>query len=58
MNEVKVEQQTYRMPPVEGITVAHFLTVADIERSASFYESVFGGRIERRSDRSGEPTSC
>jgi predicted enzyme related to lactoylglutathione lyase len=33
------------MPPREGFTVAHFLTVADIDRSARFYEKVFGGRI-------------
>ena len=35
----------YQMPPQEGFTVAHFITVADIERSAQFYEKVFGGRI-------------
>ncbi|HXW76481.1 MAG TPA: VOC family protein [Candidatus Eremiobacteraceae bacterium] len=56
MNDVQVGQQSYHMPPQSGITIAHFLTVADVERSARFYESVFGGRIVRRSDRSGEPT--
>jgi hypothetical protein len=30
MNQVQVEQKSYQMPPQEGITVAHFLTVADI----------------------------
>ena len=45
MSPVQVEQKTYQMPPKEGITVAHFLTVADIERSLRFYETVFGGRI-------------
>jgi predicted enzyme related to lactoylglutathione lyase len=45
MNQVKVEQKGCLMPPQEGFTVAHFLTVADIERSARFYETVFGGRI-------------
>ena len=45
MNEVQVEQKSYQMPPQDGFTVAHFLTVADIERSARFYETVFGGRI-------------
>jgi predicted enzyme related to lactoylglutathione lyase len=55
MNEVQVEQKGYKMPPRDGFTVAHFLTVADVERSALFYETVFGGRIVRRSDRSGEP---
>jgi hypothetical protein len=42
MNAVQVEQKSYEMPPREGFTVAHFLTVADIERSARFYEKVFG----------------
>jgi len=32
------------MPPKDGITVARFITVADIERSLRFYETVFGGR--------------
>ena len=55
MNQVQVEQKSYRMPPQEGFTVAHFLTVADIERSARFYEKVFGGRILSRGDSSGAP---
>jgi predicted enzyme related to lactoylglutathione lyase len=55
MNEVKVEQNSYQMPPRDGITVAYFLTVADIERSARFYETVFGGRILSVGDRSGAP---
>ncbi len=45
MDEVRVEQQTYQMPPHEGFTVAHFLTVADLERSAEFYKTVFGGKL-------------
>ena len=53
MNEVQVEQKTYQMPPQEGISIAHFLTVADIERSARFYEAIFGGRIMSRGDNSG-----
>src|ERR1700723_2904651 len=52
MNEVQVEEKVYQMPPREGFTIAHFITVADVERSALFYETVFGGRIVRR----GEPT--
>ncbi len=52
MNEVQVELKSYHMPPREGFTVAHFLTVADVDRSALFYETVFEGRIVRR----GEPT--
>ena len=27
------------------ISVAHFLTIADVERSAGYYEKVFGARI-------------
>ena len=34
MDEVQVEQTSYQMPPHEGFTVAHFLTVADLKRSA------------------------
>jgi predicted enzyme related to lactoylglutathione lyase len=55
MNEVQVDQQTYEMPPRVGFTVAHFLTVADIARSARFYETVFGGRILSNGDASGAP---
>ena len=43
------------MPPREGFTIAHFLTVADIDRSARFYEKVFGGRILSTGDSSGAP---
>ena len=43
------------MPPSEGFTVAHFLTVSDIERSARFYESVFGARILSTGDAAGAP---
>jgi len=52
---VQVEQKSYEMPPKEGITVAHFLTVADIDRSAHWYEKVFGGRILSMPDGSGSP---
>jgi len=45
MNSVQVEQKSYEMPPQEGISIAQFLTVADIERSARYYEKVFGARI-------------
>jgi hypothetical protein len=31
MNSVQIEQKSYEMPPKEGISVAHFLTVADID---------------------------
>ncbi len=42
---VQIEQKSYEMPPREGISIAHFLTVADIARSARYYEKVFGARI-------------
>jgi putative intracellular protease/amidase/catechol 2,3-dioxygenase-like lactoylglutathione lyase family enzyme len=45
MNSVQIEQKRYEMPPLEGISIAHFLTVADIERSARYYEKLFGARI-------------
>jgi putative intracellular protease/amidase/catechol 2,3-dioxygenase-like lactoylglutathione lyase family enzyme len=44
-NSVQIEQKSYEMPPRDGISIAHFLTVADIERSARYYEKVFGARI-------------
>ena len=55
MSQVQVEQKSYQMPPQDGITVTHFLTVADIERSLRFYETVFGGRILSRGDSKGAP---
>jgi predicted enzyme related to lactoylglutathione lyase len=55
MNQVQVEQKSYQMPPKDGITVAHFLTVADIERSLRFYETVFGSSILSRGDSKGAP---
>jgi predicted enzyme related to lactoylglutathione lyase len=45
MTAVQVEQKSFEMPPREGISIAHFLTVNDIERSARYYEKVFGARI-------------
>ena len=32
MTAIQVEQKSYEMPPREGISIAHFLTVADVER--------------------------
>ena len=55
MSQVQVEQKTYQMPPQDGFTIAHFLTVSDIERSARFYETVFGGHILSGGDSSGAP---
>jgi predicted enzyme related to lactoylglutathione lyase len=53
MSTVQNEQKSYEMPPREGFTVTHFITVADIDRSADFYEKVFGGRILSRGDTKG-----
>jgi predicted enzyme related to lactoylglutathione lyase len=53
MNSVQIEQKCYEMPPRDGFTVTHFLTVADIDRSARFYETVFGGCIQSRGDSRG-----
>jgi hypothetical protein len=36
MSQVQVDQTIYQMPPQDGFTVAHFLTVADVERSLRF----------------------
>jgi predicted enzyme related to lactoylglutathione lyase len=55
MSSVQIEHNSYEMPPRNGFTVAHFLTVADIDRSARFYEKVFDGRILSRGDRGGAP---
>jgi catechol 2,3-dioxygenase-like lactoylglutathione lyase family enzyme len=50
---VQVDQKNYDMPPLEGITVTLFITVADIARSARFYEKVFGARILSLGDDKG-----
>ena len=55
MTAVQVGQQSYEMPPHDGFSVAYFLTVADIDRSARFYETVFGGRVLSKGDSSGAP---
>ena len=49
-NSIQIEQKRYEMPPREGISIAHFLTVADIDRSLNYYEKVFGARILSRGD--------
>ena len=57
MNTVQVEQKSYEMPPQEGISIAYFLTVADIERSARYYETVFGARILSLGDGARVPSA-
>ncbi len=60
MNAVQIEQKSYEMPPREGISIAHFLTVADVERSARYYEKVFGARILTHGgrQRASVPSAC
>ncbi len=55
MTAIHVQEKTFEMPPREGFTVTHFLTVTDIERSARFYEKVFDGRILSRGNKEGAP---
>jgi predicted enzyme related to lactoylglutathione lyase len=55
MNSVLVEQKSYEMPPRDGFSIAHFLIVADIERSMRFYERVFGGRVLSTGNSAGAP---
>jgi hypothetical protein len=38
MSSVQIGQKSYEMPPREGMSIAQFLTVTDIERSARYYE--------------------
>ena len=54
-NGIEVEKKSYEMPPRDGFTVAHFLTVADKERSARFYEKIFGARILTMGDGNAPP---
>ena len=49
-NGIEVEHKTYEMPPRDGMSIAHFLTVKDINRSLDYYENVFGARILSRGD--------
>jgi hypothetical protein len=45
MSSVQIGQKSYEIPPREGISIAQFLTVTDVERSARYYERAFGARI-------------
>ena len=45
IQSVQIGQKSYEMPPRDGISVAQFLTVADIERSARYYEKVFDAQV-------------
>ena len=47
-----INREDYQLPPKEGFVVTHFLTVADVKRSADFYARILGGKVAR----SGEST--
>ena len=36
MSQVQVDQKSYEMPPKDGMTIAHFMVVADIEDRFDF----------------------
>jgi putative intracellular protease/amidase/predicted enzyme related to lactoylglutathione lyase len=55
IQSIQIGQKSYEMPPRDGISVAQFLTVADVGRSARFYEKVFDGRILSKGDSDGAP---
>jgi lactoylglutathione lyase len=49
-----MEPPTERFPkPREGFVLTHFITSADVERSAAFYRDVLGGEVTLE----GEPTA-
>ena len=50
--ETMSNREDYQLPPKEGFVLTHFLTVADVNRSAEFYVRILGGTVVR----SGEPT--
>ena len=39
---VRIEEKSYEMPPKEGLSIAHFITVTDIERSATTTKRFLG----------------
>jgi len=46
------QSDEYTLRPKTGFVLTHFMTVADVERSAQFYVNILGAKILR----SGEPT--
>jgi hypothetical protein len=57
MNSVQIGQKSYEMPPRDGFTVAYFLTVAGIDRSARMLPGPnrpLGGRPTRFPTRTGK----
>ena len=55
MGEVNIEQSSYQMPPKEGISVALFLTVSDMQRTVDFYSKVFGAEVLTMGDGNAPP---
>ncbi len=53
MSSIQIEPKSYEMPPRDGFTVTLFITVADIDRSARFYEKIFDARILSLGDSKG-----
>ena len=47
-----INPENYQLPPKEGFVLTHFLTVADVARSAEFYQRIFDGKVIL----AGEPT--
>ena len=47
-----IKRGEYEYTPKEGFILAHFLTVANVKRSAEFYLRILGGKVIRN----GEPT--
>jgi predicted enzyme related to lactoylglutathione lyase len=47
-----IKREEFHLPPKEGFVITHFLTVADVKRSAEFYQRIFNGTIIRN----GEPS--
>ena len=49
----QIESKNYELAPRAGFAVSLFITVADIERSARFYQKLFGGQILSLGDSKG-----
>ena len=47
-----LRRENYQYAPKEGFVLTHYMTVADIKRSADFYLRTLGGKVIRN----GEPT--
>ena len=50
MGSVQIDQKSYEMPPKDGISIACFIAVTDINRSLDYYEKILGARILSRGD--------